>query len=413
MPKRPQVVVIDGSTARADVVAGLLTARGVTHAREQIWSIDEDSTSLTVPRDAVVLLTMPDSGEAGATVSPAVGAATSDAALMTESPIRSVLDRLVRDGVPTVVWGASEDQRRTIGALTEFLSAETSADEVAIHVAALTRYAPQVKRLELELGNLQRLGTQLNKHFSEIDQELRLAGRLQRDFLPKQFPECDEIRFACLYRPATWVSGDMYDVFRIDEDHLGVFMSDAMGHGIAAGMLTMFLRQAVRPKRVSGKCYTIAPPAEVMAELNTELVKQELPHCQFVTAVYAVINTKTREARIARGGHPAPLHIDLGGEIHELSATGNLLGVPDLPPEFDEDRLTLEPGEKLYLYTDGVEHHFVEPEHGTPAVFTDKFRGWRKLSVQGLVDALGAELDNAKGSLHPEDDVTVLGIEFA
>jgi len=67
-----------------------------------------------------------------------------------------------------------------------------------------------------------------------VDQELRLDSRLQRDFLPKQLPTVGDIRFHVLYRPATWVCGDVYDVQRLDERFIGFYLADAVGHGVAA-----------------------------------------------------------------------------------------------------------------------------------------------------------------------------------
>ena len=323
-----------------------------------------------------------------------------------------LLTHLAGGKTKTVVWGGTEELRRSAGTGVEWLDQDTSLDEVVGRLSTLARYVPLVRRLERELDHVHRLGGQLNRYFSEIDQEMRLAGRLQRDFLPRQLPDLPGLRCAALYRPASWVSGDMYDAFRIDEDHVGLFLADAMGHGVAAGLLTMFLRQALIPKQISGKSYSIVSPVEAISSLNECLVQQNLPNCQFVTAVYAIYNTKTRELWLARGGHPHPLHIRAGGEIEPIRVGGSLLGLPDIPAEFDELRVRLEPGDKVILFTDGLEEDFfTTPEDQSLPEISAPLREWAGLGAQEFVEALSMHLDGKEGSLHPADDITLLALE--
>jgi sigma-B regulation protein RsbU (phosphoserine phosphatase) len=293
------------------------------------------------------------------------------------------------------------------------VESDIELDELVGKVGTLTRYAPIIKGLERELRNLQRLGEQLNRYFGEIDQEMRLAGRLQRDFLPRQMPSLASVGFEVFYRPASWVSGDMYDVFRIDEHHVGMFVADAMGHGVAAGLLTMFLRQALVSKHVSGSSYTIVSPAEALENLHQCLVRQQLPNSQFVTAAYGVVDTRTLEITIARAGHPYPVHIDGEGTMREVRSDGSLLGLADVPSSFEQRRVALAPGDKVLFYTDGVEEAVVVPDRGLEnhAVFTGQMRHWAHLTTAEFVQAVGDYLDCRAGSLHPADDITMLLLE--
>jgi sigma-B regulation protein RsbU (phosphoserine phosphatase) len=330
-------------------------------------------------------------------------------------PLQALLKRLTAENVATLVWGAGQELPREGGPLVEWLAPEVGLDELVGKIGTLTRYVPLLKGLERELHNLQRLGRQLNHYFAEIDQEMRLAGRLQRDFLPHQLPSTPPFRFEAIFRPASWVSGDLYDAFRIDADHLGVFIADAMGHGVAAGLLTMFLRQALPTKRIAGSSYEVVGPAEALAHLHESLVRQKLPNCQFVTAAYGVINLPRRELTLARAGHPHPLHIPRGGEIAELRSEGSLLGLPDVEPDFSERRTTLSSGDKIVFYTDGGEDVLLLPHAAdTDQVeFTPQLRCWASLGAAGFVRAVGEYLDCKEGSLHPADDVTVLVLEVA
>ena len=322
-----------------------------------------------------------------------------------------LINTLAENNIATLVIGVPDD----ISFEGSLIDQVPSGADLKAHLDTFARYAPMVRKLDRELEHLQRLGKRLNHHFTDIDQEMRLAGRLQRDFLPRQLPQTPPLTFESLYRPATWVSGDIYDVFRIDERHIGMFVCDAVGHGIAAGLLTMFVRNALRTKYVSGTDYNILEPVETIACLHDTLLKQALPNCWFVTASYIVIDTISLELRHARGGHPFPLHVSAAGEITELRAAGGLLGVPDIGSDFEQDRVALNAGDKIILYSDGVEHLFVESRCITTldATFNPKLLEWVGLPAKHFIERLGEHLDREEGSLHPADDVTVVVLEVA
>ena len=92
---------------------------------------------------------------------------------------------------------------------------------------------------------------------TRLDEELRLAAKLQQDFLPKQLPQVGPIHFHSLFRPAGYVSGDLYDVMRLDEKRVGFFPVDAVGHGMPAALLTMFIK---RPDHQGNRLQRLSHP---------------------------------------------------------------------------------------------------------------------------------------------------------
>ncbi len=331
--------------------------------------------------------------------------------------LRPVIARLAAENVATIICGPGTDAlRRESGPLIEWAPPDASLDELAGKAGTLARCVPLLRGLERELRHLQRLGEHLNRYFGEIDQEMRLAGRLQHDFLPRELPRLGPIRFEAFYRPASWVSGDLYDVFRVDEHHVGMFIADAMGHGVAAGLLTMFLRQALVPKRVHAQGYTVVAPTEALSELHECLLRQKLPSAQFVTAAYGLLDIRSCEVRLARAGHPFPLHISAAGEITEIRSGGSLLGLADVAPDFEEARVALRPGDKLIFYTDGLEDALLVPQSDTAtelAVFTPALHDWSRLTASDFLLQLADHLDNREGSLHPADDMTMVLLEVS
>ncbi|UCD28668.1 MAG: SpoIIE family protein phosphatase [Planctomycetota bacterium] len=289
---------------------------------------------------------------------------------------------------------------------------DTSSDELWGRLAMIQKYRPLLHKIEEQVNMMQRLGNKLNQQFVEVDQELRLAARLQRDFLPKTLPEVGDYRFAALYLPASWVSGDVYDVRRLDEAHIGIYLADAVGHGVAAGLLTMFVKQAIVGKKIQDDQYVILDPGEVLANLNTELKLQQLPNCQFATACYAVIDTQNHALGFSRAGHPYPIHISTDGRCSELRTAGGLLGIFE-NETFPSKTIVLEPGEKFLMYSDGLEYTIISKrirERGE-VKFAPEFQEMVRQPAQICMERLIEQLDQSKGSIERHDDMTALIIE--
>ena len=184
--------------------------------------------------------------------------------------------------------------------------------------------------------------------------QLRLASQLQREFIPETLPELGQVSFTALFRPADYVSGDIYDVHRLDEEHVAIALADATGHGIPAALLTVFIKRALRGKEVHNGSYRILSPDEVLRRLNEELLEANLSECRFVATTYAVLNTRTLQLSLARGGAPYPILRRNNGSLTLLKPAGGVIGVlPDI--QFVVETIQLEPGDALIVCSDGVE----------------------------------------------------------
>jgi phosphoserine phosphatase RsbU/P len=282
-----------------------------------------------------------------------------------------------------------------------------SVSSILRHMEAVQR---EMETLRAELTQLRRRDETLNFHLARIDEELRLAARLQQDFLPKELPEIGRVRFHTLYRPAGYVSGDLYDVMRLDEKRVGFYMADAVGHGVPAALLTMFIKQALVTKEITPGGYRLLPPAESLARLNQTLVDQNLAHATFATALYGVVDVETLQVTVARAGHPAPMVLRGDGKtIEPLQPDGGLLGV--FPNEtYETATARLGPGDRLLIYTDGIELAF-----GGEAIDVDRLqaelRARARLSSEQLLLDLCQHLDGQSGSLAPKDDVTAVLVD--
>jgi serine phosphatase RsbU (regulator of sigma subunit) len=278
--------------------------------------------------------------------------------------------------------------------------------ELLAQVGALLRIKDVHDRLADKTAEVHRINKRLQQAYQQLDQELELAQRIQASFLPQTLPEVPRGRFAVHYLLRGRVGGDFYDVFRLDESHVGFYVADAMGHGVPASLLTIFVKKGVRAKEVFGRQYRLVPPDEVLHRLNRDLIDQELSESPFITMAYGLFNHREGTVALARAGHPYPLYVPQEGEVQFWHQEGLLLGVVDAG--FPARTYRLEPGDKVLLYTDGIDSATFEGrEPGAPSLQACAERH-RELPVGEFVARVARDLFGA--SAQP-DDLTLLGLE--
>src|SRR5262245_29469445 len=135
-----------------------------------------------------------------------------------------------------------------------------SPSELLDQVRDLLRIKERHDELVAKTAEVQHVHKRLQTAYQQIDRELELARRIQESFLPRSLPELPRLRFAAAFKPQGHVGGDFYDVFRLDEHHVAFYVADAMGHGVPASLLTIFIKQTVKPKEIVGSDYRLAPP---------------------------------------------------------------------------------------------------------------------------------------------------------
>jgi len=243
-----------------------------------------------------------------------------------------------------------------------------------------------------------------------LAEQLRLAGLVQQDFLPTQLPNSDEIRWATAFLPAEWVSGDIYNIVRIDEQHVGFYVADVVGHGMPAALLTIFLKQALVMRETIENNYHIFSPAEVMKNLNVRMAKQKLSGYQFATCCYCLLNIKTLQLTYARAGHPYPILIRPKEQLQQLEIRGSLLGIFG-QAEYTQETIQLQPGDKFLLYSDGAEPFIGDFDDQSGFGFSEKFYEIKDLPIIEMMDKFNTLAQNQDIDPSDVDDVTAVAFE--
>ncbi len=180
-----------------------------------------------------------------------------------------------------------------------------------------------------------------------LQNELTIASQLQQSILPKGSPIFKEYELSAGMVPARNVGGDFYDYFMLD-DFVGLVVADVSDKGIPASMFMMSSRTALK-----GAAIGVHDPKNVLVEVNNQL-QQNNPTFMFVTLVYAIYNPSSGMLTYSLAGHDPPFLIKPDGTVSELPSTkGVALGVaPNI--EFSQERVELEPGDTVVMFTDGV-----------------------------------------------------------
>ena len=246
---------------------------------------------------------------------------------------------------------------------------------------------------------------------NNLAEQLRMAGLVQRDFLPAQLPDSDLLRWAAVFLPAECVSGDIYDVVRLDEQHVGFYVADVVGHGMPAALLTIFIKQALVMRQTTESSYRIFSPTEVLTNLNLRMTEQKLSGNQFATCCYCLLNTSTLQLTYARAGHPYPILIRRKENPKQLEVQGSLLGIFE-HAKFPQQTVQLQTGDKLLLYSDGAESVIGGFHCSNEFNFSSEFCQIKELNITRMTEKLNDLVQHQKNESVETDDITMVGLEI-
>jgi serine phosphatase RsbU (regulator of sigma subunit) len=244
--------------------------------------------------------------------------------------------------------------------------------------------------------------SQLGLMRQSIEQELRVARRIQQAFLPEEVPTLEGWRISPLYQPAREVGGDFYDFHLLSGSRLGLVVGDATGKGVPAALV---MSTTCGMLRAVSQALDSSSPGEMLRRVNEALVAS-IPANMFVTCFYAILDPKSGALRYANAGHDVP-YLHRSGVAEELRARGMPLGLmPGM--EYEEQEIVLDAGEVALFYSDGlVEAHHPNGEmFGFPRLQTLVSEHAQKESLE---EALLQELYSFVGEgWKQEDDITLL-----
>ena len=238
-----------------------------------------------------------------------------------------------------------------------------------------------------------------------LERELQLAREIQESMLPRALPGLQSFDIGARIVPARAVGGDLFDVFPLGADALGLMIGDVSGKGVPAAMFMALTRSLLRAEALRA-----ATPEMAMHSVNRHLLEMNAAG-MFVTVVYGILQQETRAFRYARAGHELPRVWDVSGALLSYDwGYGHPLGLIE-QPSLDCRTIVMPPGGTLLLITDGV----TEATDGSGAFFGPErlelaVRACQARSAQALCDELVTTLANYHGEAPQDDDITLVAV---
>lgn len=280
----------------------------------------------------------------------------------------------------------------------------TSGDEIQELAETFNRMTRNLKAYIHDL-------TETTAAKERIESELQVATEIQASLLPRlfpPFPDRPEFEIYAVMDPAKEVGGDFYDFFFIDDKNLCVLIADVADKGVPAALYMMVAKTLLKTEAQRG-----LEPDEILSRVNNVLADGN-ENCMFVTVFCALLNTETGELRFANAGHNPPLFS--GGErgVHYLKVKAGLVLGPMPGSEYHTERITLQEGEMLFLYTDGV----TEAKNPASEMFgedrlLETVTSGRTGNVQEIIQAVRARVGKFADGAPQSDDITMLAVQFS
>ncbi len=278
-------------------------------------------------------------------------------------------------------------QRNEVGKLS---------DDLVLMMQEIDRYVEEVVSMTAEQ---ERIGAELN-----------VATQIQADMLPQvfpPFPDRNEFDLFASMTPAKEVGGDFYDFFLIDDDHLALVIGDVSGKGVPAALFMVISKTLIKNRAMSG-----GSPAEILTEVNKSLCEGNSSK-MFVTVWLAILTISTGHVVEANAGHESPAirHGEDGFSIYKTRHGFVMGGRKSLT--YKEDAFDLEPGDVLFVYTDGVP----EATDGKAELFgkermLEALNRAQDCTPDELLPAVRREIDAFVGDAPQFDDLTMMALRY-
>lgn len=247
-----------------------------------------------------------------------------------------------------------------------------------------------------------------------LDEDLQAAATIQNSLLPQQqlkgFPNL-HVAWKCL--PCDRIGGDIFNFFRVDDDHIAFYMLDVSGHGVPSAMVTVSVCQHFQDTTTNAQNGDILKefsPTKLLSALDKEFPLERFN--KFFTIFYMILNAKTGQFFYSNGGHPPTvlLHPDRPYEL--LARGGTVIGVNEALL-FEEGAVTLQKGDKVVLYTDGITEYQNEKGelYGSKPFYELLEKVKHESNEKVIEEVLKAILEFGHGS-PAADDVSIMIIEY-
>lgn len=243
-----------------------------------------------------------------------------------------------------------------------------------------------------------------------LQQELEVARKIQQSIVPRKFPpfpERQEFEIHAEMIPARDVGGDFYDFFLVDDNRLGFVIGDVSGKGVPAALF-----MAVSKTLLKATALKDLPPEECLQQVNRILYLESVA-AMFVTIFYGILNMRTGEINYSNGGHNPPYILRADGRIEAVAGTSGLVLGGMKNTTYQAKRITLQAGDGIFLYTDGVTEAIDDhDEQFTESRLEESLQRSAGASLPHIVRNTIAAVQKFSNGAPQADDITLLALKY-
>lgn len=301
----------------------------------------------------------------------------------------------------------------------DFMTKPFNREELEWRIYSGFRVIGLHETLESRIRELDEARSHLELANRQMQQGLNAAAQTQQSLLPKSAPDVANVNCAWSYEPSDHLGGDSLNLFRLTDERIGFFIADVCGHGLPSALLAVSLHRVLTP--VLGQAGLLngdddenpldffSNPGRVLTEVNRRF-PMKIENGEYFTAVYGVIDTAEGVLHYAGAGHPNPLLLSDHQPIRRLMTEGFPIGFDD-QAEYRTESVSLNPGDRLYFYSDGV----VECQNPDGEMFgierlAETLAEMKQLSVSEVIRRMvKVRADWEQGQ---EDDISMILLEF-
>jgi sigma-B regulation protein RsbU (phosphoserine phosphatase) len=292
----------------------------------------------------------------------------------------------------------------------DFLSKSASKQEITARVLAGLRTSRLVRALETTGQELEASMLLLQKKQADTEADLQSSADFVRSLLPPQGSPAGGIMLAWEYQPSLALGGDLFDVMAVDDDHLGLYILDASGHGVAAALRSASLMTFLRVENIL-QLLGSYNPVTVLSEANRKFPLSA--EGDYFTLWVGLLHLPTGCLSYASAGHPGALFSPAQSPARWLTCDASPLGF-DPSAQFQQHDVTLKPADRLLLLSDGIyEVHDQQGEIWGRERFQRLVDAGRQASLSATIASCFTEARRWQGGHHFPDDAAVVGLESA
>ncbi len=203
-----------------------------------------------------------------------------------------------------------------------------------------------ISEFETTKFNLLKNNIKIKRYNNMYKNELVMARRVQSAILPKQMFLSDGFKIDFRYFPLGEIGGDVFDFFKIDDNHIGILVCDVVGHGVHSALITTMIKAMIETARDLQLF-----PKKLTGYINEKFIK--ILGDSFLTMIYGVIDVRTGIFDFVRAGHPKPWLLNKNA-VSTMGIKNNMMIGVDPDIKFKEERIMIEKGSKLIMFTDGL-----------------------------------------------------------